>query len=120
MKRRPMRLKAPHSLLPIDLPRHREHRPAELHAPLDDARPVRADDPREGGWGVGPRCVGGGVLEGDFVEAEADLGVGDRGEGVERAKGVDVCGREGWVGLEGLEEDDCACLWMCFVCVLVV
>ena len=74
----------------LHLRRRAEHGPAELHAALDDARAVVADDPaqrvrRERACGLRR-----GVEQRDLVEAQPDLGVGRRGELVERPEALDV------------------------------
>ena len=90
----------------IHLARGLEHRPTELHAPLDDARAVVADDPVQRRRNVLLRCFTAGILQGNLVEAEPDLGVGGRGEVVDAPESVDVCDWERSIGLESLEEND--------------
>ena len=83
-----------------------ERRPAELHAPAEHARAIRARHPACGG----PRvrlCSGGGRVEQRYlVEAPAQLGVGRAEEGIHLAKVLDVRRRKGGVGLEAFEEDN--------------
>ena len=94
------------SLPLVDLTRAAEDRPAELHAALDDARAVVADDPAQRVGHERARGLRAGVEQRDLVEAQPDLGVGRRGERVERAQALDVGLREGRVGLEAFEEDN--------------
>lgn len=71
-----------------------EQRPAELHAPAHDARPVRADDPlRRGGCELLRRGRHR-VKQRDLVEAPAQLCVGGAEEAIQRAEVLDVRVRE--------------------------
>ena len=106
MERRLVRLPRPHRSVLVHRARRAEDRPAELHAALDDACTVIADDPlervvREGLSGRRRR-----VDERDLVKAQADLSVRGVGEVVEFAEQRDVRRWESGIGLELLEEDD--------------
>ena len=79
----------------------------ELHATLDDTRAVKAGNPLRGRFSELARGRRRRVLEGDLVEAHADLGVLGRGKAVERAQEANVRGGKSRVRGKLLEEDDC-------------
>ena len=95
-----------HRSILVHLARRAEDRPAELHAALDDARTVVADDPLQRVVRKRLRIIGGRVEQRDLVEQEANFGVRGVGEAIEPAEQGDVRCREGGVGLELLEEDN--------------
>ena len=83
--------------LPVHLTRRPEHRPAELHPALDNARAVVAHRPLQRLGRVRLRGRRLGCDERELVEAQADLGVRAVGEVVQLAEVLDVRGGEGRV-----------------------
>lgn len=95
-----------HRQLPVHLRDIPERRSAELHAALDHARAVVTHDPLGRIIRECLRTVRGRVLQCDFIESLANLGVGGVRDTVERSEVRDVCGWKGIVGLEAFEEDN--------------
>ncbi len=107
MERQPMLPKHLHRKLLIRPCNRAEQRPAELHAPAHDPRPVRADDPLCRGGRELLRRGRRGVEQRDLVEAPAQLRIWRAEETVESAEVLEGRVREGCDRLDALEEGYC-------------
>ncbi len=85
-----------------------ENGTTEFHPSLHDSGTIRANDPVEGRGRVLLGCFRRGIVQGDFVEAEANFRVGSIGQVIELVKDLDVGGRERVIDFQGLQEHDCA------------
>lgn len=90
MERRPILLEGLHSQPMRHRARHLENRATELHAALDDPRPVRPYDPLQGIRRVSLRCRRRCILQCHFVEPQSDLSVRAQGELVQAPEEVNV------------------------------